>query len=105
LSSTRKLTIPCPLCGSAETFYSCEPKCCFNHVCGECRGTFEPLTRFAGSYRRGMTPPDPPPDATEPAVACIKCESVAVFVAEDGGLVCVECGAVLELELTEIAAP
>ncbi len=105
MSSTRKLVIPCPLCGSADTFYSCEPKCCFNHVCGDCKATFEPVTNFAGSFRRGLQPPDPLPDASEPAVACAKCESVAVFVAEDGALVCTDCGAVLTLELTEIAAP
>lgn len=105
MSSTRKLVIACPHCGSADTFYSCEPKCCFNHVCGECRGTFEPVTKPAGQTRRGLAPPDPLPDATEPAVACAKCESVAVYIAPDGALVCTDCGAVLELELTELSPP
>lgn len=95
----------CPLCGSAEVFYSCEPKCCFNHVCGECKATFEPVTRLAGSVRRGVSPPDPLPDPSDPAVACARCESVAVYVASDGALVCTDCGSVLVLELTEIAAP
>ncbi len=105
MSSTRKLAIACPHCGSTDTFYSCEPKCCFNHVCGDCRGTFEPVTKATGAVRRGLTPPDPLPDPSEPAVACAKCESVAVFTAEDEALVCTDCGAVLEMELTELAPP
>jgi hypothetical protein len=105
LSNTRKLSIACPHCGSASVFYSCEPKCCFNHVCEDCKGTFEPVTRFTGATRGGLARPEEEVDCTEPAVACARCESTAVFVAQDGALVCVDCGAVLELELTEIAEP
>ncbi len=100
---TRKLTIPCPHCGSLDVFYSCEPKCCFNHVCGDCKGTLEPLTQATGA-RRKIEPPPELPDPSEPAVACAKCESVAVYVDEDGALVCADCGAVLTMELTELAA-
>jgi len=101
---SKKLEIACPHCGSLDVFYSCEPKCCFNHVCGECRGTFEPLTVAVGGKRK-IEPPDPLPDASEPAVACAKCESVAVYFDADGVLVCADCGAVLALELTELAPP
>lgn len=101
---SRKLEIICPHCGSMDVFYSCEPKCCFNHVCGECRGTFEPVTVATGAKRK-IQPPDPLPDATEPAVACAKCESVAVYQDDDGTLVCADCQAVLALELTELAPP
>lgn len=99
-----KIVIPCPHCGSADVFYSCEPKCCFNHVCEQCKGTFEPATRALGG-RRSIAPPDPLPDCTEPAVACCKCESVAVYVDTDGVLVCHDCGATLALEMTELAPP
>lgn len=102
---SRPLKLECPFCHSAEIFYSCEPKCCFNHVCGDCKATFEPVTHVKGMRRPGMAPPDPLPDCTDPAVACGKCESVAVYVADDGALVCSDCGAELELELTELAAP
>jgi DNA-directed RNA polymerase subunit RPC12/RpoP len=104
LQVSRKLQIPCPHCGSLDVFYSCEPKCCFNHVCGDCKGTFEPLTTATGE-RRGITPPEELPDPSEPAVACVKCDSVAVYVDEDDALVCADCGSVLALELTELAAP
>jgi hypothetical protein len=36
-----KEIVRCPKCGGAEIIYSCEPKCCFNHVCADCRSTFE----------------------------------------------------------------
>lgn len=105
MSSLAPITLACPLCGSADVFYSCEPKCCFNHVCADCRASFEPVTRFTGAFRHGLQPPDPPPDSSDPTVACAKCESIAVYVDSDQALVCTGCGAVLVLELTEIAAP
>ncbi len=54
-----------------------------------------------------MRPPEPLPEAADPTVACVKCYSTAVYMV--GGevtseeLVCAKCGAVLTLELTEIA--
>jgi hypothetical protein len=102
---TRKLAIACPVCGSFEVFYSCTPNCCFNHVCSNCGATFEPVTRATGGVLSGMLPPEPPPDATDPTAACAKCDSTAVYLLEDGALVCGKCGALLELELTEITAP
>ena len=100
---TRKLEIPCPTCGSRDVFYSCEPKCCFNHVCEDCRTTFEPATVAKGGTMPGAIPPAPLPDCTQPAVACIKCESVAVYMLPDSdGLVCTKCGALLVITLDEI---
>lgn len=100
--TTRKLALACPVCGSADIVYSCEPKCCFNHVCTDCRSTFEPLTHPAGGKLSGVVPPDPLPDSTEPTVACAKCESTRVYQLEDGRLACAACGQLLDLELTEI---
>ncbi|MFN3325245.1 MAG: hypothetical protein ACK5AZ_17255 [Bryobacteraceae bacterium] len=101
---TRKLSLECPTCGSTDVFYSCEPKCCFNHVCGECHTTFEPVTHATPQRVSGVLPPDPLPDVSEPTVACAKCESTAVYVLlDDGRLACRDCGAVLELEITEVA--
>src|ERR1700691_4062965 len=62
---TRKLEFPCPVCGSGEVFYTCTPNCCYNHVCGACGATFEPETRRKGGVIMSITPPDPPPDATD----------------------------------------
>ncbi len=100
---TRKLEIRCPLCGSAEVAYTCTPNCCFNHVCGSCGATFEPVTKAAGGTVSGVVPPDPPPDASDPTAACARCASTAVFMAADDSLVCSDCGALLSLELTEIS--
>ena len=100
---TRKLEIACPKCGSLEVFYSCTPNCCMNHVCSACGTTFEPETSVTGVFVTGVTPPDPLPDSTDPTAECAKCNSTAVYVMEDGGLVCGKCGATLAMELTEIA--
>ncbi|HYM11225.1 MAG TPA: hypothetical protein VEU62_10850 [Bryobacterales bacterium] len=100
---TRKLALACPVCGSGEVFYSCEPKCCFNHVCSQCHSTFEPVTHAMGGRLEGVAPPEPQPDCTEPTVACAKCESTRVYVLEDRRLVCAACGTLLELEITEVA--
>jgi hypothetical protein len=102
---TTKLTLACPLCGSTDITYACEPKCCFNHVCGGCLATFEPVTRIIGGGRAGFAAPETLPDACDPTVACAKCESVAVYVLDDGRLACHDCGASLELEFTEVTAP
>jgi hypothetical protein len=42
------------------------------------------------------------PDASDPTAECARCNSIAVYMSEDGWLVCGKCGAVLVLELTEI---
>ena len=99
---TRKLAIACPGCGSGNVFYSCTPTCCYNHVCAECGTTFEPMTMATGRTLTGVVPPDPLPEAADPTAACVKCDSTAVYMTEDGTLVCGKCGALLLLELTEI---
>lgn len=101
--NTRKLEIACPSCGSREVFYSCTPNCCFNHVCASCRTTFEPVTRATGGTLSGVLPPDPLPDPADPTAACARCDSTAVYMAGDDSFVCAKCGALLALELTEVA--
>jgi hypothetical protein len=99
---TRKLEIQCPVCNSGEVFYSCTPGCCFNHVCSSCGATFEPVTTAKGGALTGLVPPDPLPDATDPTAECARCTSTAVYLADDGSLVCGKCGTLLTLELTEV---
>ena len=53
--------------------------------------------------QRKVQPPDPLPDATDPTTECAKCCSNAVYVMEDGGLVCGQCGMKLLLEINEVA--
>ncbi|HWB97557.1 MAG TPA: hypothetical protein VG672_12670 [Bryobacteraceae bacterium] len=100
---TRKLAMKCPVCGSGEVFYSCTPNCCFNHVCSDCGATFEPVTHTLGALEKGAAPPDPLPDASDPTVACARCDSTTVYVLEEGRLVCTKCGSLLELAYTEVA--
>jgi ribosomal protein S27AE len=51
----------------------------------------------------GVIPPDPLPDATDPTTECARCTSNAIYMTQDGRLVCGQCGAILALEITEIA--
>jgi DNA-directed RNA polymerase subunit RPC12/RpoP len=92
----------CPTCGSGEVFYSCTPNCCFNHVCSECGTTFEPETAAAGGAIQGIVPPDPLSEAADPTAACARCDSTAVYLCEDGRIVCSKCGSLLKLEYTEV---
>jgi len=71
-------------------------------VCSECSTTFEPTTTATGRTLSGVVPPDPLPEAADPTAACAKCDSIAVYMTEEGSLVCGKCGALLLLELTEI---
>lgn len=100
---TRKLEIDCPVCGSRDVFYSCTPNCCYNHVCADCGTTFEPITKARGGTVRDVLPPDPLPEAADPTAACAKCDSIAVYLSDDNTLVCAKCGALLDLEITEVA--
>jgi hypothetical protein len=100
---TRRLALACPVCGSGEVFYSCTPNCCFNHVCSECGTTFEPATTLAGGTGSGIVPPSPLPEAADPTVACARCDSTDVYMADGDLLVCAKCGTLLKLEITEVA--
>ena len=66
--------------------------------------TFEPETTLQGGTAGGIIPPNPLPDSTDPTAECAKCNSTAVYMSEDGSVVCGQCGALLVLEITEIAA-
>ena len=96
--------VRCPQCGSSDIVYSCEPKCCFNHVCAECRSTFELNTRKTGDT-------DPiwvdtkEPDSSDATTACAACGSLRVAVLRTSGqetiLVCGECQALSKLVVEE----
>jgi transcription elongation factor Elf1 len=96
----------CPHCGGKDIIYSCEPKCCFNHVCGDCRSTFEINTEKTG--RSATSPCDfREPESGEPTTACASCESLklAVFSADDAEtlLLCGNCGALSRMKIEEFA--
>ena len=100
---TSKLTLACPVCASPDVYYTCTPNCCFNHVCGNCGSTFEPVTAATGETLRGVVPPAVLPEAAEPTVACARCDATTVYQTPGQALVCAHCGALLVLGYTEIA--
>jgi hypothetical protein len=107
---TLKDIIRCPKCGGAEIVYSCEPKCCFNHVCADCRSTFEINTVKTGKWmeKDAAPPPVEEPQSGEPTTCCASCESlrVAVLQSEDSLtlLFCGQCGAISQMVIEEFVA-
>lgn len=99
---TKPLELACPTCASAAIAYSCEPRCCFNHVCGSCRTTFQTATTPLGGKLAGLAPPEPPPDSSDPAAPCSECRSAEVYGLSDGRVACVRCGALLALKIEDV---
>jgi hypothetical protein len=104
--SSLKDVVRCPQCNSADVVYSCEPKCCYNHVCAECRSTFE-----LNTVKTGESDPiwveNKEPDSTEATTGCASCESLRVAVLRsepDVILVCGDCQALSKLVVEEFVA-
>jgi hypothetical protein len=102
------LAPPCPQCGAHKIAYSCEPKCCFNHVCGDCHYSFLLHSQELGQ----QLPPDQLPDnlpeidICAPTTECAKCQSLKVYQIEFADLpqaqaICADCRALLKLEFIE----
>jgi hypothetical protein len=96
------LVVQCPSCGSREITYTCEPKCCFNHICAACYTTFELFTEALGRRLPHIETPAQARDSLSPTVACVQCDSLEVYrVGPDSGasdaLVCAECHSLLQL--------
>jgi hypothetical protein len=106
----RALTVQCPACGSGDVTYTCEPTCCFNHICGACYCTFELLTEISGDARRPSASLPPERDSLAPTVACARCQALDVFMLDppespdssDGPLLCAACGARLKLSFASV---
>ena len=96
------LVVQCPSCGSSDITYTCEPKCCFNHLCGACYTTFELYTEPLGQVLTGLEKLPQERDSLAATVACARCDSVEVYMVEPGGgspaaLVCAACHSLLRL--------
>ena len=96
------LTLSCPRCGSADLVYSCEPECCFNHVCGDCLGSFELQTLDLGSSLADFSFERRERDCLAATVPCARCKglNVAMIVSEGDAerqVVCVDCKTLLEI--------
>jgi hypothetical protein len=101
------LRVQCPSCGSDAITYTCEPKCCFNHICATCYTTFELFTEPLDRTLRGMERPPEERDCLAPTVACASCESVNVYAIEQvespqATLLCLDCEALLRLGFAAI---
>ncbi len=101
------LSVACPQCGSPDVVYSCKPECCFNHVCGKCYTTFELATTKVGELAREIGPLPPDPDPSGPTAPCARCGECKVFAIDENGedsgrLLCVDCRALLTLEVVEV---
>ncbi len=102
MTPTVPLRVPCPRCASFDVVYSCEPHCCFNHVCGGCRCTFQTATEAVGGKLQDLVAPEPQ-DSTDATAPCCECKSIAVHALEDGRAVCVRCGSLLVVQYEDIA--
>jgi hypothetical protein len=103
------LQVECPSCGCREITYTCEPDCCFNHLCAACYTTFELVTLPLGQTLADVQQPLIDRDPMAPTVACACCASVEVYMltAPDGAavdLVCMACQARLKLVLEAVQA-
>ena len=105
MAQTLKDLIRCPKCGGAEIVYSCEPKCCFNHVCADCRSTFEINTHKTGRFDLDAALQFGEPESGEPTTGCAACDSLKLAVLSSNGdqtlLLCGHCRAVLSLAIEE----
>ena len=103
MPTTLKGFIRCPECGSAEIVYSCEPKCCFNHVCADCRASFEINTEKTGRADTTTAISVEEPLSGDPTTACAACDSLRVAVlSTEGGetlMLCANCRQVLRLAI------
>jgi hypothetical protein len=98
------LTVACPQCSSKDIVYSCKPECCFNHVCNNCYTTFELATTKMGETCEEFSSP-PETDPTGATAPCARCGEVRVFAiagSDASRLVCLDCRALLALEITNV---
>lgn len=96
------LRVQCPSCGSSAITYTCEPQCCFNHICGDCYTTFELFTEALDRSQAGAEKPTAARDCLAPTVACARCESIEIYALEQAEgsqqiLICTDCEALLQL--------
>jgi hypothetical protein len=100
--TSQPLVVQCPSCGSSDITYTCEPKCCFNHLCAACYTSFELFTEPLGQVLTGIEKALQERDSLAPTVACAQCDGVEVYMVDPGGgfpgvLVCAECHSLLRL--------
>lgn len=99
----KKIEAVCPKCGSDKIVYSCDPECCFNHICEKCLTTFEIGTIASDNEAMKNDFTLPERDITEPTTECDACGSIEVFRLPDSeNLVCADCGNLLLMEYNNV---
>jgi len=103
------LAVQCPHCGLRNVVYSCNPTCCFNHVCGDCYATFELATAIVDALAGEPESIPPAPDGSNPTAPCARCGECVVFMIEDAEgadkrLLCTSCKTILQLQIENIEA-
>jgi hypothetical protein len=83
------------VCGSDDVVYTCAPSCCFNHVCGTCRASWQLGTTVADAPApaTGLTGSDY--DTTFPTAPCARCRNPVWQIAGRRELWCPSCRLVL----------
>ena len=101
----QNLKVSCPECGSDKIVYTCDPECCFNHICEECLTTFELATVLTDKDVLKGDFKVPEREVIEPTTDCDACYGIEVYALTDSNeLVCVECGNLLILEYVDVQA-
>lgn len=103
---TERLVVNCPKCHSTDVVYSCEPECCFNHVCSDCLTNFQLVTDDTGRKVAELVQVEPR-DVCDPTVRCANCGSLRVGLIEfeesgDSTLVCADCRCLLMLKIADL---
>src|SRR5262245_19561936 len=117
-----ELRVACPSCGSQEVAYTCQPDCCFNHVCESCLASFELATELLeDAHQTARWPanqtahwpsvelvetPIRAEDSCRPTAACARCRGLNVYqMLQDSGedlLACADCRALLRLVIVPV---
>ena len=98
------ITAHCPTCGSTDVVYSCSPHCCFNHVCGACRTSWQLRTSPAGRQAAPVEPAPDDYDTSFPTAPCAGCGGLVFQIDGTDELYCAQCHALLRLSCTEVRA-
>jgi hypothetical protein len=83
--------------------YSCEPSCCFCHICVDCKTTFQTNTLELDGRVPNAVAPERERSSDEPHAPCTACDSIEVY-ALGTELVCTDCAQRLKLVIEDVEA-
>jgi hypothetical protein len=93
----------CPVCGAGAVIYSCSPACCFNHVCAECRASWQMGTEpTATPIPAGLETAVPPDDSGDVHAPCARCGEAVFQVGDSDALYCARCRVMLRVRCTAV---